>query len=196
MSELEFLCPDLAVVEDGFRPAARSPMHARIRALGARFDLREGWMVVAHVPGEADRALAVRDISHVAKVEVRGTPPDGVAPPETICLGPGRWLVLGKPGDAAALRSALRADGRLVIDQTAALAGLEINGPGALTLMRRLTDLDLDRLPAVGALAHIYAVVVRDGDEAFRIYFSQQHGDYLWAAVVDTALPLGGGPAA
>jgi hypothetical protein len=62
--------------------------------------------------------------------------------------------------------------------------------------MRRLTELDLDDLPAVGALAHVRALVARPGDERYLIVMPQEYGHYIWEAVVDAAHPLGGGPSA
>ena len=76
----------------------------------------------------------------------------------------------------------------------AGVAGIEIAGPGALTVLRRLTEMPLDELPAVGALAHIRCWVFRAGDEAYRLLFEQEYGHYLWEVVVDAAEPLGGGP--
>jgi sarcosine oxidase gamma subunit len=64
------------------------------------------------------------------------------------------------------------------------LAGLQVHGEA---LMRRLTELDLDELPAVGAVAHVQAYVIRDGGETFRLFFPQEYGDYLAEVVIDTA---------
>ncbi|HEY3183656.1 MAG TPA: hypothetical protein VGJ77_12525, partial [Gaiellaceae bacterium] len=72
--------------------------------------------------------------------------------------------------------------GATAIDMTAALAGLELDGERAL---RRLTDLDLDALPAVGKVAEVPAVALRDG-ERFRIFFPQELADYVAEVVLDT----------
>jgi hypothetical protein len=66
---------------------------------------------------------------------------------------------------------------------TAALAGVRVEGE---TLMGRLTDLDLDELPAVGPVAHVQAYVLRDGD-VFRLFFPQEYGHYVGEVVVDAA---------
>jgi hypothetical protein len=58
-------------------------------------------------------------------------------------------------------------------------------------LMRRLTDLDLDALPAVGPLAHVQALVLRDTGEIFRLYFAQEYGHSVAEAVIDAAEGLG-----
>jgi hypothetical protein len=64
---------------------------------------------------------------------------------------------------------------------TGALAGLEVEGEQAV---RRLTDLDLDALPAAGKVAEVPAVVLRDG-ERFRIFFPQEYGHYVAEVVLD-----------
>ena len=68
-----------------------------------------------------------------------------------------------------------------VVDVTSALAGVEVEEE---QLLRRLTDLALDRLPAVGKVADVPALVARDGDR-FRIFFPQEYGDSVVAAVRD-----------
>jgi sarcosine oxidase gamma subunit len=67
----------------------------------------------------------------------------------------------------------------------AGLAGIEIDAPHAETLLRRLTDLDLERLPTVGAVAHVRALVQRPGSEQFRIWFAQEYADYLAEVILD-----------
>jgi sarcosine oxidase gamma subunit len=69
----------------------------------------------------------------------------------------------------------------------AGLAGIELEGPRAETLLRRLTDLRLDALPAVGAVARVRALVVSAGADRYRIWFPQEHSDYLAEVVVDAA---------
>jgi len=50
--------------------------------------------------------------------------------------------------------------------------------------MRRITDLDLDALPAAGAVSHIQAIGTRDGD-SFALWFGQEYSDYLAEVVID-----------
>jgi sarcosine oxidase gamma subunit len=71
-----------------------------------------------------------------------------------------------------------------VVDASAGWAGLRVRGA---TLMRRLTDLDLDALPAMGPLAHVQALVIHDDGETFRLYFAQEYGDSVAEAVLDAA---------
>lgn len=60
-------------------------------------------------------------------------------------------------------------------------AGIQVTGE---RLLRRLTDLDLDSLPATGMVAHVRGAVFRDGDE-FRIYFPQEYADHVAEVVLD-----------
>jgi hypothetical protein len=50
--------------------------------------------------------------------------------------------------------------------------------------MRRLTDLDLDALPAAGKVAEVPALVLRDGSR-FRIFFPQEFAHYVGEVVLD-----------
>jgi sarcosine oxidase gamma subunit len=68
---------------------------------------------------------------------------------------------------------------------SAGLAGIEIQGPHAEQSLRRMTDLDLARLPSVGALAHVRALVQRPEPQRLRIWFAQEYSDYLAHVVLD-----------
>ena len=103
-----------------------------------------------------------------------------------------RALVLCPFERVGAVRAALAHSEEVVLDQTGALAGLRIERPDAETLMRRLTALDLDALPAVGSVAHIQAHVLRDGPTVFRLFFPQEYGDYMGEVVLDAAEGLEG----
>jgi sarcosine oxidase gamma subunit len=67
----------------------------------------------------------------------------------------------------------------------AGIAGIEIDAPHAERLLRRLTDLDLDALPAVGAVARVPALVVREARDRFRLWFPQEYADYVAEVVLD-----------
>ncbi len=160
MSELAFLSPDAARDGGSFEPRVASPLG---RALAG--------------------AEGVRDLSGLAKIELRGDHGALAVDAEIVRIAPGRTLLLCPFEQGAALRRSL--PGR-VYDLTAALAGLELRGEGT---MRRLTDLDLDVLPAVGKVAEVPAVVLRDGD-AFRLFFAQEYGHYVAEAVLDVLAGL------
>jgi|SRR5262245_9526834 len=72
----------------------------------------------------------------------------------------------------------------------AGVAGIEIEGPEALRLLRRLTDLDLGALPAIGAVAQVRTLVVAEGEDRFRLWFPQEYADYVAGVVLDTCRGL------
>ena len=162
MSHLDFLSPDLATADAVWR----SPLE---RAL-------------AHAPAE------MQDLSRTGVLEVRGEL-DGLdaGEAEVVRLTPERALVLCPFEEAGRLRTRLAGARRSVVDLSAGWAGLQVQGEA---LMRRVTDLDLDRLPAMGSLAHVHALALRDGD-TFRLYFPQEYGHSVAEVVVDAAEGLG-----
>jgi hypothetical protein len=129
---------------------------------------------IAHV-----RSRAFTDVSALGKLEVRGGVPDGAIP-----IGLDRGLVV-VDGDPRAERDRLTAAGYRVYDLTSALAGLEVEGA---QLMRRLTELDLDTLPAVGSIARgTPAIIERVGAERFRLFVPQELAQYVAEVVDDLA---------
>jgi hypothetical protein len=133
----------------------------------------------------------VRDRSRDGKVEIRGDLErvgleDGE---ELVRLSPRRGLLLVEADPLAAV-DRLRADGIRAYDVTGALAGIAVEGE---RLLRRLTDLDLDALPAAGGFARIGAILVRDEGQRFRAYFPQELGHYVVEVVLDTLAGLASG---
>jgi hypothetical protein len=127
---------------------------------------------------------AFTDVSHLGKLEVRGE----VDALDAIPLGPGRALVVLE-GDALVERDRLVDQGYRVYDMTAALAALEVEGED---LMRRLTELDLDALPAIGSIARgTTALIERRGGERFRLFVPQELGQFVAEVVTDMARGLG-----
>ncbi|HXF97474.1 MAG TPA: hypothetical protein VNJ46_02555 [Gaiellaceae bacterium] len=135
------------------------------------------------------RALAgadperVRDLSLTPVLELRGELASDALPVEgeLVRLTP-RRAFLFPGGDAADAARRLRAAGVLAYDASGALAGLEIAGE---RVMRRLTDLDLDRLPAAGPVAGVWALVLPGGDGRYRVFVHQELGHYVAEAVLD-----------
>ncbi len=175
MSALDFLSLD------GARGAlSRSSMHRRLEEAGAEFAERGGWLIAVRVPGEERHATLVRDVTHLHRVR------EGAAGAVIEFRPPGREPIVTE-------RWWNGGDGDL-LDVSAGSAALEIAGPAATAVLRRMTELDLSDLPAVGQVAHTRAWVVRDGEESYRLVFPQEYGHYLWEVAVDAAEPLGGGP--
>jgi hypothetical protein len=156
MSDLAFLSPDRADATAVWR----SPLE---RAL-------------------ADAPPGVKDISRTGKIEVRGEIAElRVDGADTVWISPQRALVLCDYDEVEAVQERV-GEGFLALDVTGALAGLEVQGAA---VMRRLTDLDLDELPAPGPIAHVQAIVLRDEGETFRFFFPQEYGHYVAEVVVD-----------
>jgi len=156
VTQLAFLSPDRAVATGGFDPRRTSP--------------------VARALGDDGR---VRDLSGLGKIEVRGAVDQIDVDAEVIRITDRRALVLCPYERCSELRARLPG---LALDVTGALAGIELHGERA---MRRLTDLDLDTLPAAGKVADVPAIVLRDGDR-FRVFAPQELGHYLAEVVLDT----------
>jgi hypothetical protein len=161
VTALDFLSPDLATPDVAAAQGAwRSPLERALR----------------------DAPAEVSDISVTGKLEIRGDV--GTLKSRALEIVPvtaERALVLCDFTKTGEIRAKL-AERFIVIDMSAALAGLQVRGE---TAMRRLTDLDLDDLPAVGSVAHVQAYVLRDEGELFRLFFPQEYGHYLAEVVVD-----------
>jgi hypothetical protein len=124
------------------------------------------------------------DVSALGKLELRGNVDslDGVIP-----VGPGRALLV-TDGDVREIGDRLSADGYRVYDMTGALAALEVEGED---LMRRLTELDLETLPAIGSIARgTPALIERRSGERFRVFVPQELGHYICEVIVDLARGL------
>lgn len=135
-------------------------------------------------------AEVVMDRPELGKLEVRGAigslePLEGE---ELLPLGPGRvLLVTDQP--TATVRERLTALGYRVYDLTAGLATLEFDGED---LLRRLTELDRERLPAVGSIARgTPALIERRGGERFRLFVPRELSEYVSEVVADMAQGLG-----
>ncbi len=134
-------------------------------------------------------SAVVQDLWPDGKVEIRGNL-DLVVPhagEELVRLTPRRgFLFTGD--DPAEVVARLREVGLLAYDSTGALAGIAIEGE---QLMRRLTDLDLDELPAAGPiLSRVTGIFLRDEGERFRVYVPQEVAHDVAVAVLDAATGL------
>ena len=169
MSTLAFLSPALA--EAGYRsPLERALAGTNLRDLSplGKLEVRRD-LSAAELEGQS--------LGHVPKGDVENGHVRGTVPRfEAFEIAPNRTLVLCESEAAPALAAQLGA-----VDVSAALAGLALNGE---QLTRRLTDLDLEALPAVGAVAGVQCTVLRDGDE-FRLFFAQEYADHVAAVVLD-----------
>lgn len=190
---LDFPSVSLARDEQGFHPVARSAAERLFRAADATFEERDGWLVAARVPGEADHAgrVGIADVSQLGKLDVRPAPAADLegAGVTTYRLSPRRALVL-YPHAARATVGEQVAGGELVLDVTGAYTVLALTGPDAHALLARLTH--LHRFPGGGEIAHVTGHVLPAG-AGFRIVVAQELGHYLAEVALDCARALGGG---
>ena len=104
---------------------------------------------------------------------------------------PLRRALAGAPGGIRDV-TALADEAELVgLGPAAGTAGIEIEGPEARRLLHRLTELDLDALPSIGAVAEVRTLVVREAEDRFRLWFPQEYADYLAEVVLDTGRGIG-----
>ena len=132
---------------------------------------------------------AVRDLSlEGGIVELRGNV-DAVTPAvgEAVMRLSPRRAFLFTADDVAGVEERARAAGARAYDATGALAGLAVRSE---VVMRRLTDLDLERIPAAGPFAHVTALVRRDAGGWFAVYVQQEFGHYVAEAVLDALAGL------
>jgi hypothetical protein len=126
----------------------------------------------------------VTDLSELGKLEIRGDVSrlDIAAGEELVRIAPNRALLV-MDGSTAAASDRLAAQGLRAYDMTSALAALEVEGED---LMCRLTELDLDALPAIGSIARgTPALIERRGEQRFRLFVAQELGHFVAEVIVD-----------
>ena len=194
-------------------PVARSPF----AAAGAS-TVVDGW---EYVTGAETGPVLVADRSALAKVLVRAAADHAVNTALgtrfgraawvdgrlVIGSGPDEWLVLGSPGRAADIARELGDAVRpltskpvSVVDVTHGRALLRVSGPETLTLLRRVTAVDLDdRLVPNGSalrtsLARVVTDLVRDdvdGAPSFLVHCERSSGRYLQQSLLAAGSSLG-----
>jgi heterotetrameric sarcosine oxidase gamma subunit len=194
-------------------PVARSPL-----TLAGASTVIDGW---EYSTGPTAGPVLVADRSAMAKVHVRATADNAVTSAIgtrfgraawrdgrlVIGSGPDEWLVIGRPGTApeiaAELDDVLRAatsEPTAVVDLTHGRALLRVSGPETMTLLSRVTAVDLDdRLVPNGSalrtsLARVVTDLVRDDDEgspSFLVHCERSSGRYLQQSLLAAGSDLG-----
>jgi hypothetical protein len=130
----------------------------------------------------------VRDLSLEGIVEIRGNVAGVKAEAGEELVGlSSRRAFLFTDGDAAAVADRVRSGDMLAYDMTGAYAGIAIADESVL---RRLTDLDLERIPTAGPFAHVSALYRRGADGWTHVYVHQELGHYVAEAVLDAIAGL------
>jgi hypothetical protein len=184
LSTLDFLSPSRCAADTLSSPLRRAL--ETVSDTGVRKDGAFG------APSGSQRLVG--DLSLHGNVEIRGDL-DFVQPlagEELVRLSHRRGFLFTSD-DPAGAATRIREQGVLAYDVTGGWAGFALVGE---RLMRRLTDLDLDALPAAGPFARVPAIVLRDEGERFRVYVPQELGHDVVLAVRDAidGLTSGGGP--
>ena len=178
----------------------------------------DGWEYAA---AAASGPVVIADRSTLSKVQVRAAAtPEVVAAIGTrfgravwredrlvVGSGPDEWLVIGAPGEAAEIAEQLRstagaADPRDVdvIDLTHGRALVRVSGPETMSLMQRVTAVDLDErlVPNGSALRSSLAKVVtdiirddQDGSPSFLLHCERSSGRYLQESLLAAGRDLG-----
>jgi sarcosine oxidase gamma subunit len=91
----------------------------------------------------------------------------------------------GAPRHVRDVTALVDAEQVAALGPAAGVAGLELELPEAERVLRRLTDLDPGALPAVGAVAHVRALVTHEGGDRYRLWFPQEYSDYVAEVVLD-----------
>jgi glycine cleavage system aminomethyltransferase T len=180
---------------------ARSPMERQAAAAGARFEAREGWNVAVSYAREDATAGGWADVSHLAKVELHGTPAVALELGRATRRGGAWWCPLtaertlvigGEPGAGAGAASA--------VDVTTCYAALALCGPPAREILSRFTAIDVREasLPLCGlrpgSVARTPGMLLREAPERFLMLFGWALGEYMWTVVADAAAATGAGP--
>jgi len=195
-------------------PVARSPL-----ALAGESIVIDGW---EYSSGPDAAPVLVADRSAMAKVHVRATGDDEAVSSAigtrfgraawlsgrlVVGSGPDEWFVVGAPGRAAEIAVELSdilrdaTDGpAVVVDLTHGRALLRISGPQTMTLLSRVTAVDLDdRLVPNGSalrtsLARVVTDLVRDdyeGSPSFLMHCERSSGRYLQQSLLAAGPDLG-----
>ena len=129
----------------------RSPLAARAADLARVAETTGLEVVLEHVPflAQVDLRLAADDAGsapYPLPLEPNTAWEDG--PRAALWLGPDEWLILGRPGDGAAivseLRDALAGVHHSVVDVGANRVALELSGPRSKEILSTGCSLDLD----------------------------------------------------
>jgi glycine cleavage system aminomethyltransferase T len=187
----------------------RTPMERNHRAAGATIVERDGWRL-AEYPENGGLDAWLADVSHVGKLDVRGTVDrigeltgglqlgQAVLADEvwTLRLSRTHAIVLSPFDRVAELRYRI-GDG--VVDLTCGWAAVLLGGPAVREVFMRSSALDVrpDRFPPgacmAGSVMRCASTVLND-DGRFWVLCGWEFGEYMWESLLDAGDPLGIAP--
>lgn len=196
-----FLSPAAATAGVGLR----TPMERSHLAAGATIEEHDGWRVAAYE--QADAAAWACDLSHLGKLDVRGTAAEIDALTGGLGLGAARsddevWTMRLTPTHAyvlcpfarvAALRGRIGAG---AIDATCGLAAVALGGERRRDVFNRSSGLDVresrfgpNRCMA-GSVMRLPTLVLNRGDDLVMLV-AWEMGEYFWDAILDAGETIG-----
>ncbi len=207
MAELD--TPDLASTAPSVTPGLAAPVARSPIAPAEPVAVVDGWEVSAIRADGAD--LTLTDCTPLAKVAVASRHSDlrgvrfGRAAREedgtlVVGSGPGEWLLIGPPGQAAALAARITDPDVTWVDLTHGRALVRLTGHRAPGVLARLSaaDLDDELVPDGAALRTSVATVAtdiirddRDGTRSYLLHCERSVGQYLFSALLQAGAEYG-----
>ena len=183
--------------------ALRTPMERNHLSAGATLEQRDGWRIAEYEPRNGLEAWAA-DVSHVGKLDVRGTPERIDELTGSLDLGradstDGVWTLRLSPTHAVVLCPFERVMelgeriGEGVVDMTCGWAAVVLGGPAARDVFMRSSSLDVreDRFPPgacmAGSVMRCPSIVLNDAGRLW-VLCGWEFGEYMWQALLDAGV--------
>jgi hypothetical protein len=181
----------------------RTPMERNHLAAGATLEQRDGWRIAAYGSRDDLEAWAA-DVSHVGKLDVRGTEQRIDELTGSLELGranstDGVWTLRLSPSHAIVLcpfDRVVELGGRIgegVVDMTCGWAAVMLGGAAARDVFMRSSSLDVreHRFPPgacmAGSVMRCPSIVLND-DGRFWVLCGWEFGEYMWEALLDAGV--------
>jgi len=183
--------------------ALRTPMERNHLSAGATLEQRDGWRIAEYEPRDGLEAWAA-DVSHVGKLDVRGTAERIDELTGSLDLGradstDGVWTLRLSPTHAVVLCPFERVVelgeriGEGVVDMTCGWAAVVLGGPAARDVFMRSSSLDVreGRFPSgacmAGSVMRCPSIVLNDAGRLW-VLCGWEFGEYMWQALLDAGV--------
>ncbi len=197
-----FLSPASVAGSAAHTPALRTPMERSHLAAGATLVDHEGWRLASYPDADAD--LWITDLSHMGKLDVRGTAEEldkltgGLEPGHarnddgvwTLRLTAIHGYVLCPFGRVAELRQRI---GAAAVDVSCAMAAVEVGGEQWREVWMRSSGSDVreSKFPANrcmgGSVMRCPSITLNAGDHIVML-IGWEFGEYFWEAILDAGV--------